>query len=54
MSFGATVSRIELAQVIGHQPTSGTFATYLSRLASLEIIEYPQRGMVKVTDWAKR
>lgn len=54
MDFAAPVSRTALAQRIGHQPTSGSFATYLSRLASLEIIEYPQRGMVKIADWAKR
>jgi hypothetical protein len=45
------ISRDDLGLATDYRVNTGTFNTYLSSLKTLELIEYPQSGVVKAVDW---
>jgi hypothetical protein len=46
-----TLTLEELAEATGYSFTSSTFDTLRSRLKSLDLVSYPERGKVRISDW---
>jgi len=47
--YPQAMTRQELGAATNYEPTSGTFETYLGRVKKLELIEYPEKGLVKAS-----
>lgn len=50
-AYPDVMPRDQLAEAAGYQPNTGTFNTYLGSLSTLDIVEYPQRGQVRASEW---
>lgn len=48
---GDTMLRTDLADAVGWEPGGSNIRGRLSELSSLELIEYPSRGEVRLQDW---
>lgn len=51
---GKTITRGELASACGVLPAGGGFRKDIGHLRTLSLIEYPDDGTVKLTEWLKR
>lgn len=49
---GGTLTRERLGDLTNYSPTSGGFNNLLGSLRSLDIISYPAKGSVALSDWA--
>ncbi len=47
------LSKEAICDATGYSTTASTMSVILARLKGLDIVEYPNRGSVKVTDWAR-
>jgi hypothetical protein len=52
-TYTAPVSRQKLADKLGLVATSGNFGNLLGHLSTLQMIKYPDRGMVTLADWLR-
>lgn len=50
-AYPDSLTREQLASDAGYSAGSGNFNNLCSSLSSLEIIEYPERGVVRAADW---
>lgn len=51
LESGQTMARAELAEAVGWEPGGSNIRGRLSEMSSLELIEYPSRGEVRLQDW---
>lgn len=51
VNAGVEISRADLADAIGWEPGGSNLRNRLSELSSLEIVEYPSSGVVRLQDW---
>jgi hypothetical protein len=49
--YPQAISKADLAEQTGFSHEGGGYANYLGHMRSLGFIEYPQKGIVRVTDW---
>jgi uncharacterized protein len=53
LANGDELSKEEICNATGYSAAASTMSVILARLKGLDIVEYPNRGSVKVTDWAR-
>jgi hypothetical protein len=53
LESGTTLSREDLATIVGWDAKGGHFINRLSELSRMEIIYYPERGHVAMQDWVR-
>jgi hypothetical protein len=46
------LAREEVATLAGYEPTAGRFNNLLGSLRTLDVVRYPTKGMVELSDWA--
>jgi hypothetical protein len=53
IAVGSSATKEKVGEDTGYSPSSGGFATLLSSIRTLGIIDYPQPGHVALSDWAQ-
>lgn len=46
------IAKEDLCEATGYSANASTMGVYLARLKGLDIISYPERGRIQITDWA--
>lgn len=53
LKAGKPISREQLCKTVGWEPTSGHVKNVLGSLRTLQLINYPESGMVGIEEWAR-
>ncbi|MBI5939671.1 MAG: hypothetical protein HY859_04520, partial [Caulobacterales bacterium] len=51
LRVSTAISRADLAAAVGWEPGGSTLRARLSELHTLEIVQYPTKGVVELQEW---